>query len=251
MTANAPALSVVIITYNEENRIEECLQSVRFAGEIIIVDSYSTDRTKEIAERFPVRFSERKFDNFSSQKNHALSLASGNWILLIDADERVSPELRSEIQALLASHPANCAYEIKRTAYFFGKPLRYSGTQTDAPIRLFPRGSVRYEQLIHEKIVTPLSVRRLQSKLIHHTTENMAQFTQKLGPYMKLEIETLKNGQKPVTVLDIYGRPAARFFQRLFLQGGLLDGMTGLRFAVLSAYYEFKKWNGYRREIKK
>ncbi len=250
MKESPPRISAAIITYNEEKNIKDCLESVLFADEIVVVDSYSSDKTEEIAKHFPVHFLKRKFDNFSGQKNYALSQTTGEWVLLIDADERVSPKLQGEIQALLASDPPPAAYRIKRESYFFGKPLRYSGTQKDAPIRLFPRSSVRYEQPIHEEIVTSLPVRHLQSRILHFSTENAARYNQKLRPYISLEIQNLKINKKPVTWIDVLGRPLARFFQRLIPQAGLLDGLTGLFFAYHSARYEFKKWNGYLKEKK-
>lgn len=244
-------LSVVMITFNEEKRLRECLESVRFADEIVIVDSGSTDRTAEIAKEYSVRFTTRPFDNFSNQKNHALSQAAGDWVFVIDADERVPEDLKSEIRHICGAEKPENVYAVKRRTYFFQKPLRYSGTQGDAPIRLFPRGSARYQQSIHEEIVTALPVKRLRHELLHLTTESLKQFLKKLPTYMALEVETLEAKKRPVSIFDCVIRMGGRFLHRLIVQKGILDGWTGIQFAGLSAFYEFKKWSSYYKKVKK
>lgn len=233
-------LSVCIITKNEEKNLRECLESARFADETVIVDSGSTDKTLEIAKEFTSNISFHPFRNFAEQKNKVLSLAKGGWIFLIDADERISPELAAEIKAIAAGKP-DAVYQVKRRTYFLEKPLSFSGTQGDSPIRLFPRGMVSYEQPVHEQIVTELPVKRLHNLLLHMTTRSMAQYEEKLDLYTRLEVETMKQKGRTVSWADLWLAPAAKFLYLYFFQLGILDGVTGFRFAFLSAYYHWTK----------
>lgn len=229
-------LSVCLITKNEEANIGECLGSVAWADEIIVVDSGSTDRTQEIARQFTPKVFEKPFVNFADQKNFAISKAAGNWVFLIDADERVTEELAEEIRQTSSKAP-NAVFEVKRDTFFMGGRLRFSGTQNDAPIRLFPKDKVRYEQPVHEQIVTELAVRRLENTLLHLTTRNLSQYMQKLHLYTGLEAALMKKQGKKAGFSNLWLAPAARFAQLYFLKAGILDGWTGLRFAALSAYY--------------
>ncbi len=233
-------LSAVVITYNEEKRIEDCLRSVSFADEIVVVDSYSSDRTKELATKFPVRFFERAFDHYANQKNYALSQANGNWILLVDADERVPEDLAAEVRSI-ATTAAERAYAIKRETYFFGKRLRFSGTRDDWPVRLFPKDALHFEQPVHEKVVTELPVSKLKHVMLHYTTRDWAHYKQKLPQYIRLEVETMRRKGGKISWFDLCFRPAARFIRLYFFMLGFLDALGGLQFASCSAYYEYLK----------
>lgn len=238
-------LSVCLITKNEEKNIRECLESVRFADEIVIVDSGSTDRTLEIAKEFTSKISFHPFKHFAEQKNKALSLAQGDWIFLIDADERVSVELAEEIKKIASGMP-DAAYRVRRRTFFLEKPLCFSGTQNDAPIRLFPKKTARYDQPVHEQIVTALPVRSLQNLLLHITTRSLDHYKEKLELYTSLEVKTMREKGRTATWADQWLAPAAKFLYLYVLKGGILDGVTGFQFAYLSAYYHWVKCKKFR-----
>ena len=240
-------LSVVIIVLNEESNIEPCLQAVGWADEIVVVDGGSTDRTVERARQFTPKVYKIPFRDFSSQKNEALDRASCDWILFLDADERVTAELASEIQQTLRATDGNAAYAIGRHTYFFGKPLRFSGTREDYPIRLIPRGKAHFEQPVHETVMTPLPVLRLKNKLIHYSTRSPEHYRAKLECYIPLEARTLaEKGRRPRWT-DLWLRPAAKFGYLYFWKLGILDGVTGLEYAAFSAYYGFLKYRYFYR----
>ncbi len=233
-------LSIALITHNEEENIEACLESVRWADEIIVVDDGSKDATVKLAQKFTSRIYTEPFRNFAAQKNSAMQHASGDWIFFIDADERVSPELAREIQQI-SRGPKDHVYSVKRHTYFFGRPLHYSGTQEDYPVRLFPRGHAVYEQPVHETIVSRLPVKALPQPLIHYSTKNLAHYRRKLDQYVSFELQVMKSRPRAPWITDIALRPAARFFQLYFWNLGILDGIPGLQYAALSAYYAFLK----------
>lgn len=240
-------LSVVLITHNEEINITDCLDSVAWADEIVIVDSGSTDRTLELARRYTASIFENPFRDFASQKNFALGHASGDWIFFIDADERVPESLGGEMRELVKVSSPDSVYAVKRMTYFFGKRLRFSGTQDDYPVRLFPRGKAYFEQPVHERVITALAVRRLKNILIHKSTRDLTHYKQKLNQYIPFELEVLSRKKRKVSFVDLMVRPAAKFFLLYLLKGGLLDGAAGLKYSLLSSYYDFLKYRKFLR----
>lgn len=240
-------LSVTLITLNEAANIGPCLEGLRWADEIIVVDGGSTDDTVALAKKFTRKVYSIPFTDFSTQKNAALDRASGDWIFLIDADERVSEPLAEEIRAVVRENPvAVCS--VKRETYFFRGRLRFSGTQQDAPVRLFRRGSVRFVQPVHEEIVTDLPVRRLQHRMMHYSTPDIEHYRRKLRTYLPLEVRWLRQSGRRFSFWDELWRPPLMFIRLYFFELGILDGWSGLIFACLSSYYVFEK---YRRAISK
>ncbi len=244
-------ISAALITLNEERNLPECLESIRWADECVLIDSHSTDQTLEIAARFGAKVFQKKFINYADQKNEALSKASQKWIFFIDADERVTPELSAEILQTVKRDNGTHIYRVKRQTYFFGHRLRFSGTQDDAPIRLFPKGRVHYEQPVHEMIVSELPVLPLRAPLIHHTTRNQQEYDRKLEKYIAFELETMKNKKRKIYICDILLRPLAKFIQLYFFKFGFLDGSGGWLFARLAFYYDWTKYSRYYREMRK
>lgn len=235
-------LSVAVITKNEETNIADCLESVAWADEIILVDSGSTDETLAIAKRFTSKIYNVPFVDFSAQKNAALERATGDWIFFIDADERVPRELADEIVEIAKHKKGDCAYRVKRTTYFFGKRLHFSATQNDAPTRFFPRSKATFKQPVHEEVATNLPLRQLKNPLIHFSTKDLAHYQAKVRQYVPLEIQILRQKGKEANVLDLFLRPAGKFCYLYFFRLGILDGLTGLQFAALSTYYCFVKY---------
>lgn len=263
-------LSAIILTRNEERNIKECLASVSFADEMLVVDSGSTDRTATIAKEHGARVIAHPFVDFAAQRNFAMSQALGDWVLFIDADERVTPELAEEIKCVLkGSGPFPpegvgrmrssaqkssggltplCVYAIPRHNYFFGKRLRFGDSGGDAPVRLFPKQGVKWTQPVHETIVTDLPIRKLQNPIIHYSTRDLAHYKQKVRDYVPHELAVMKAKKVRPSLLKTALLPPAKFFQLYFLKLGIFDGLAGFQYAILSAYYTFKKhWRYWKR----
>ncbi len=235
-------ISGVVITKNEEGNIGDCLQSLSWTDEIILVDSGSTDATLSIAKKFTPKTYQVPFIDFASQKNAALERTTGDWVFFLDADERVPEELAEEIRKTVEGGKKDSVYAVKRATYFFGKRLRFSAAQKDAPIRLFPRGKARFEQPVHEQVITSLTIRRLKNSLTHFSTRDFAHYQAKVQQYVPLELQVLRQKGKDANLLDLMVRPPAKFAYLYFWSLGFLDGWTGLQFAALSAYYCFVKY---------
>ncbi|MBI3307221.1 MAG: glycosyltransferase family 2 protein [Candidatus Omnitrophica bacterium] len=240
-------ISVAIITLNEERNIADCLETVRWADEIVLVDSGSTDRTLEIASQFTHHVYEESFKNFASQKNAALKRVRGEWIFFIDADERISAALAERLRQIAVDSKLDTVYAVKRLTYFFGHQLKHSGCQDDYPIRFFPAKAAHFEQPVHEEIVTKLPVRKLEEPLIHYSTKDRQHYQQKLDLYIPLEHQTMKLRRRSVNFLEVLIRPVLKFIFLYFIKLGIFDGVPGFQYAALSSYYDFLKFNGYRK----
>lgn len=235
-------LSAVLIVKNEERNLRECLASLDFADEIVVVDSGSTDRTPAIAQELSAKVFTRPFDDFSSQKNYALSKASNDWVLSVDADERVPAELRAEILRCVGDSGRRSAFRIPRRTYFLGKRFRFSGTQNDKPVRLFRKSAGRFCQPIHEFFKTDGTVGELKNPLTHFTTDTVAKELAKTEFYTDLEARFLRDKKTVVGGPAARLRAAAVFARLYFFQLGVLDGREGLLFAYYSARYTRVKY---------
>ncbi len=242
-------LTVALITANEELNIRECMENVKWADEIVIVDSGSKDKTQAISKEFTPNVFEIPFENFAKQKNAALAKATMDWIFLIDADERMTEELKAEIKSIVRLNDKSSVYQIHRRTFFFGEEMKYGGVQDDFPIRLFPRGTVRYERPVHEQIVTQLKIRKTENCLLHYSTRDRAHYQQKLDCYIPFEIEFMKARGLKVSFFDMLTRPFLKFIFIYFFKSGFLDLGIGFEYARLSAYYEYLKCKGYREGI--
>lgn len=231
-------LTALIITHNEEQNIQSVLENLSFANEIIVVDSFSTDRTFEIASSFGnVKAVQHVFENFASQRNFAISLASNSWILFIDADERVTPNLKSEIEEVINQENNISAYYMYRTFMFKNKRLRFSGWQTDKIIRLFKKENSYYnhEKIVHEKLIINGEAGKLKNKLIHFSYSTFDDYKQKMIFYGKLKAqEELAKNTKP-HFFHFYIRPAYQFLNQFIIRLGFLDGKKGLTICYLNA----------------
>lgn len=228
----------MVITYNEEQNIKNILDDFAFADEIIVVDSFSTDKTFEIASSFKnVKVVQRSFDNFASQRNYALSLASNSWILFLDADERLTPELQQEISFIINQENSVSAYFIRRNFMFENKKLRFSGWQTDKIIRLFRKENAIYnlKKIVHEKLIIQGKTGKLKNKLIHHSYSNYHDYKQKMIFYgqLKAQEEVLK--ETSPNFFHFYIRPAYQFLNQYLVRFGFLDGKKGIIICYLNA----------------
>ncbi len=238
-------ISVLITTHNEEENIKACLDSVSWAEEIIIVDSFSSDRTVEIANTFPqVKVFQRKYSGPSDQKNWAIPQASHSWVLILDADERADTLLKDSISILFNSNQTNDAYSISRLNYFLGKRVRYSGWQNERVIRLIKRDKCRYNTLqVHEDIEKKgISIGLLQGNLHHFTYKSMEHFLQKMDRYAKWSAQDHQHKTKVVNGFHLFVKPSFRFFQHYILKLGFLDGKTGFIISCIMAWGVFCRY---------
>ena len=245
------ALSVTVITWNEEERLRPCLESVGWADEIVVVDAESTDKTVQVAREFTDRIWVRPWPGFAVQKNFALEQAAGEWVLSLDADEQVTPELRREILAVLDSGVALEGYAIPRKNIFWGAWIRHGRLYPDYQLRLFKRGSGRFvERAVHESVEIRGTVGRLQSPLLHQSYRSLEEFLGRSNRYSTLAAEEWIRQGRRVGLADLVLRPLGRFLSMYLLHGGFLDGWRGFLLAGLYAHYVFlrtaKVWEARR-----
>ncbi|QGK74818.1 glycosyltransferase family 2 protein [Flavobacterium sp. SLB02] len=256
MALSKKALTALVITYNEEQNIKAVLDNLAFADEIIVVDSFSLDTTFEIASSFKnVKVAQRIFDNFASQRNYALSLATNSWILFIDADERLTTELENEISNIINDQDGASAYFMYRTFMFQNKKLRFSGWQTDKIIRLFKKEEAHYnhEKIVHEKLIVSGTIGKLKNKLVHYSYSSYEDYKQKMILYGKLKAqEELAKKTKP-HFFHFYIRPVYQFLNQYILRLGILDGKKGIIICylnTLSVYVRFQELKKLRSKTK-
>lgn len=238
-------LSVLIITLNEEHRIKSLLEDIDFADEIIVVDSFSTDKTVAIVESFPnIRLIQNQFINYTSQRNFALDQARNSWVLFLDADEKLTPELKSEILSTINNQNAASAYLIYRTFMFKNRKLNFSGWQTDKIFRLFNKSKCRYneERMVHEKLIVNGEIAVLKNKIIHFSYTSFQDYKEKMYKYGVLKAnEKLKKGQKPSLFLMVF-HPVYTFLYQYLIRLGILDGAKGITICYLNAYSIFVRY---------
>ncbi|HES75436.1 MAG TPA: glycosyltransferase family 2 protein [bacterium] len=238
-------LSVVLITLNEAERLHATLAAVAWADEIIVLDAGSTDATLEIARRFTDKVVvDADWQGFGVQKNRALALASGDWVLSIDADECVPPALAEEIRATLHAPRAD-AYAIPRLSSFLGREMRHSGWWPDEVVRLFRRGTARFsDDLVHERLLVDGGVGRLQHPLQHASFSSLEQVLDKVNRYSSAGAERLQAQGRKAGLGTAVGRAVWTFFRTYILKAGFLDGREGFMLAVSNAegvYYRYLK----------
>lgn len=240
---NQTKISAVIITLNEQKALPAFLESLWFAHEIIVLDSYSTDNTVAVAkENKKVKVFERTFDDFSSQKNAAISKASHDWIVFFDPDEKITKQLSQEIINTLKD-PKAIAYYVKREFYFMGKKIKFSGLQNDHVIRLFNKNYCSYNQnLVHEVMQANGGTATLKNKLPHYSYSSFDNYTAKMHHYSALKAKMLYNKAVQPKLYHFFFRPWWRFANQYFFKLGILDGKRGFILAYVSAFSVFKRY---------
>lgn len=249
-------ITAIIPTFNESHNIDAVLRSVHWCDEIMVVDSFSTDDTVERARAYTSRIIQSEYINSASQKNRAIPQAAHEWILLVDADERVTPELQNEIRSLLNGDHIPCdAYWIYRKNYFMGREIRYSGWQGDKVIRLFKRDTCRYEEKsVHAEVITTGKIGTLKHKLVHNTYRDIFHYMEKWDRYTTWSAQDAFNKGVRPNAFHFIIKPAFRFFKHYFLQLGILDGRAGYIISSLSAkavFMRYVKVEGMRRQAEK
>jgi glycosyltransferase involved in cell wall biosynthesis len=235
-------ISAIILTLNEEIHIADAIKSVSFADEIIVIDSYSTDRTLELAEKHDVKLIQRVFDDFSSQKNYAIQQAKYDWVYVLDADERVTPALAQEILLTVKSPRDFVGFYIYRTFYFFNKRIRFGGWQRDRVVSLFLKEYCKYVGVVHEKIVTNGKLGFFKNKIEHFSYKSYDHYISKMNHYGALRGKQYFEEGRKVSLFHILIKPPVRFVIHYFIRLGFLDGFTGLFFAKIQAYSVFVKY---------
>jgi glycosyltransferase involved in cell wall biosynthesis len=235
-----PRLSVILITLDEEARLGAALESVAWADEIVIVDSGSTDGTESIARRYGARFEVRDWPGYGAQKQRALELATGAWVLSLDADEAVTPALRRSIEAALADPAAAVGYTVERHSRYLGHWFGRSGWRRDRVLRLFRRERARFDGApIHEHVVVEGPVGRLDGALLHYTYHDIAHHIAKMNGYTTaLARRRYERGERSGAVRPLL-KAAGNFLAAYIFKGGFLDGRAGLLSAGLGGVYSF------------
>lgn len=239
-----PLLSAIVITRNEAANIGECLDSLAFCDERIVVDCGSTDGTVEFARGKGARVEFHEWRGFGAQKSYALSLATGTWVLSVDADERVTPGLAAAIKAAIATGDAD-AWEFPRLSSFCGRQMRHSGWYPDYVLRLFRRGKARFDDVIvHERVICAGVVKRLQPPLIHHPVARLEDALSRMDRYSTASAEAIVVKGRKVSFMTGIGHGLYSFLRTYFLRAGFLDGAEGFLLAVANAegsYYRYMK----------
>jgi glycosyltransferase involved in cell wall biosynthesis len=231
-----PRISVLVVARDEAQNLADCLAAARWADErVVVVDAASRDATLEIARRDADLVAVRAFDDFASQRNTALSMATGDWVLSVDADERITPELAAEIRRLIADRDSpNRGYRVPIRSEVLGRRFRFSGTQHDLPLRLFRRDSGRWVGLVHETVELKGPVGFVGGELRHRTIPTMSTFLDKINRYTTLEAQGLAGACKPFRTGDLTVRPVWTFFKLYVLKQGFRDGVEGFMFCLFS-----------------
>jgi glycosyltransferase involved in cell wall biosynthesis len=239
-------LSVILITKNEEANLKDCLESVSFANEIIIVDSQSADQTISIAQSFGARVEiTTDWPGFGPQKNRALNLATQDWVLSIDADERVTPELKNEILDAIQSNSSQDCYAIPRSSWYCGRFMKHSGWYPDYVDRLFKRGTAKFsDHLVHERLLPNGDVGHLKNHFLHYSYRNFEQVLKKVDVYSSAAaLQAFQKGQTGCLAKALLHGFWA-FFRTYVLRKGFLDGQYGFALALsngATSYYKYVK----------
>lgn len=242
-------LTVIIPVFNEEDNLKELLPMLTWADEVMIIDSFSTDNTLNIAESYNVKILQHEYNGPAFQKNWAIPQARNKWVLIFDADERPTDKMISEIREIL-KNPFYNAYWIKRKNFFMGKEVYYSGWQNDKVIRLFKRDLCRYKETkVHEEIETEGKVGMLKEPMLHYTFKNLEHFKDKVERYARWSAEDYDKKTGKITFYHLYLKPAFRFIKHYFIKFGFLDGKVGLKISRLMASGVQKRYK-YLKEMR-
>lgn len=241
-------ISAVIIAFNEESKIADAIKSVAWADEILIVDSESTDRTREISESLGAKVFTKKWAGFSKQKQYAVDRAAHDWIFSLDADERVSDDLKAEILRLKQADESGLAvgYRISRLSFYMNRPIRHGGWYPDWQLRFFNRRMGKWKDiLIHESIEMAENsrVEKLRGDIFHYSVEDVSHHHRMIGErYAPLAAEQMFERGKRSSIFKIFTVGATTFLQTYILKGGFLDGLAGFAIARFAAHHSFLKY---------
>ena len=236
-------ISATIITYNEENNIGRCIKSLQgVADEIIVVDSFSKDKTKEICLKYNVQLFERKFTDYSDQKNFAVEQTKYNLVLSIDADEELTDKLKKSITAVKNNNNSN-GYYFNRITNYCGKWIKHSGWYPNHQLRLWNKDQGKWVGIIHESLSVPKeTTTHIQGDLLHYSYKNFSQHLLKIDKFTDFQAKEMFDNQESATYFKIICKPFFRFIRHYFLKLGFLDGLEGFIISIHSAYGHFLKY---------
>lgn len=234
-------VSAVILTKNEEKNIEECLKTLKWADEVIVVDDNSTDKTVEIAKANGAKVFEHPLNSdFAQQRNFALSLSKGEWVFFIDADERVSPTLRAEIQSTVNRQSSTVnGFYLKREDKIWGRVLRHGETVNVRLLRLAKKGTGEWKKPVHEVWEIRGEIGTLASSLLHLPHQTISEFLEEINFYSTIRAQELYHENRRTNLLEILIYPTAKFFKNYVWSLGFLDGMAGFIVALLMSFHSF------------
>lgn len=237
------SIGAVIITKNEEDNLERCLRSLSFCDEIVVVDAESNDGTLAIAHRYSQKVHTLPWSGFVKQRQTALGFVESEWILSIDADEEVSPELRAEILATVSLADAKAAYSVPRKTIHFGRWIRHGGWYPNRLVRLFQKGKGEWRgNEVHEYWHTESECGELKADLIHYSFENLSDQVARNNTYSSLGARGLKAKGVSFSFVWLFAKTTSKFLETYVLKRGFLDGYPGLIISVSAAYSVFLKW---------
>jgi len=241
-----PTLSAVLIVKNEENSLPECLDALTWVEELVIVDAGSSDQTVETAKKYTDKiFSEPDWQGYGTQRQRAQSYASCDWVVMIDADEHVTPALKASIQEAVQQNDQDKVYALPRLSWVFGRFIRHSGWYPDYVIRLYPRNKARYgDEKVHEKLHfgDDMQVVKLTGDLLHYTYRDLEHYLVKSASYAAAWAEQRQAKGKRSSLLQGFWHGVACFLRMYIFRLGFLDGRQGLLLAILSAHSTFVKY---------
>ena len=235
-------VSACIVTYNEESNIQRCLEGLEWADEIIVVDAQSGDRTVQLCQKYTDNVFSHTWLGHVRQKNLALSKASGDWILCLDADERVTPELAEEMKLSVLTSDCN-GYYIPRKTYYLGRWINHSNWYPDYKLRLIRRGKGEWKGIDpHDRLEVTGKTGYLKGDILHYSYENISHHLKKINSYTSIMASESKRRGKKFSYLDLFLRPPLKFIKMYVIKGGFMDGFPGFIIAVLGSYYVFLKY---------
>jgi glycosyltransferase involved in cell wall biosynthesis len=238
-----PKVSVYMITYNNEETIERALKSVTWANEIVIVDSFSNDRTVEIGRKFTDKLFQRKWPGHRDQYQYAADLTTHEWIMFVDADEEVSPELAQEIREVLGGKVEGVdGFFVYRRTFYLGRWIRYGGWYPDGEIRLYRRNKGRWEGGLHARVVIEGTVRSLKNQYLHYTYRNISDQIQTIDKYSRIAAEDMVKQGERFSLFKLLFHPPFRFIKEYFFKSGFRDGLPGFVIVISTMYYVFIKY---------
>jgi len=239
------SIAVVVITKNEERNIAACLGCLKWVDEVIVVDAESSDRTVELAKAYMPKVFVRTWPGYGPQKNFAMAQVTADWILIVDADERVSPELQVEIRQIIALPPSDkiSAYRVPRRNFYYGRWVKWGGTYPDYQIRIFRKGTARYNDVrIHENLIVNGKIGTLNGHLDHYTESRLNDHFTKFDLYTTLAAQEKTISRSVVRWSDLAVRPFVTLLKTYLLKQGFRDGIHGLIISVFASMYTFVKY---------
>ena len=239
-----PQISACIITFNEEENIRDCLESVKWVEEIVVVDSMSKDRTVEVSREYTDKIFQIEWQGHVKQKNSALNYATNEWVLCLDADERVSPELKEEIEHQLARDDKILdGYSFPRRSYYLGRWINHGGWYPDYKLRLFKKSKGRWGgQDPHDKVILKGTSTRLKGEILHFVYKDLSHQLKTVDNFSAITAKVLEQEGESFSLLKLLIRSPFRFFEMYFIKQGFRDGLPGFVIAVTSSFYVFLKY---------